>query len=157
MDKLDIAIIQALQEDARKPYTDIAKTLNVAESTVRNRVARLLDDDTLRLRATFDYMKLGFNASAFLNVVVRPGKLEEVAHKLKAIPEVSYLLAITGTPDLLAELTCRDHQHLMEVITQRVHAIDGIVSTSTSIIMKVYKELLPTINQECDWRLEIGD
>ena len=54
MDKLDIAIIQALQEDARKPYTDIAKTLNVAESTVRNRVARLLDDDTLRLRATFD-------------------------------------------------------------------------------------------------------
>lgn len=155
MDKLDIAIIQALQEDARKPYTDIAKVLNVSESTVRNRVTRLLDDDTLRLRATFDYMKLGFNASAFLNVVVQPGSLDTVATQLKAIPEVSYLLAITGTPDLLAELTCRDHQHLMDVITQKIHIIPGIVSTSTSIILKVYKELLPNINPEA--RLEAGD
>ena len=41
MDKLDISIMQELQEDARKPYTDIAKILGVAESTVRNRVSRL--------------------------------------------------------------------------------------------------------------------
>lgn len=155
MDKLDIAIIQALQEDARKAYTDIAKVLNVSESTVRNRVARLLEDDTLRLRATFDYIKLGFNASAFLNVIVQPGHLDAVATQLKAIPEVSYLLAITGTPDLLAELTCRDHQHLMDVITKQIHEIPGIVSTSTSIILKVYKELLPNISAGA--RLEIGD
>ncbi|MEM7347154.1 MAG: Lrp/AsnC family transcriptional regulator [Chloroflexota bacterium] len=145
MDQLDISIIQALQDDARKPYTDIAKNLGVAESTIRNRVSRLLADDTLRLRATFDYFKLGFNASAFVNITVQPGTIEAVAEQLKAIPEVSYLLAVTGDADLMVELTCRNQSHLMELITHQIRTISGITHTSTTMILKVYKELLPSL------------
>ena len=146
MDNLDKAIIRALQADARKPYTDVARALAVSESTVRNRVTRLLADDTLRLRATFDYLKLGFNASAFLNIAVQPGTIKTVAEQLQAISEVSYLLAITGDADLLIELTCRNHDHLMDVITNQVRTIAGITATDTSIILKVYKELLPSLD-----------
>jgi len=148
MDQLDIAIIQALQVDARKPYTDIAKSLGVAESTVRNRVSRLLADDTLRLRATFDYLKLGFNASAFMHITVQPGSDETVAARLKTIPEVSYLMAITGDADLLVELTCRNHSHLMAVITQQIRTIPGIAHTATNMILHVYKELLPSLSSK---------
>ena len=146
MDQLDISIIQALQEDARKPYTDIAKTLGVAESTIRNRVSRLLVDNTLRLRATFDYLKLGFNASAFVNITVQPGSVDQVAAELCTVPEVSYLVAISGEADLMVELMCRNHQHLMDLITKQIHQIPGVTNTSTTMILRVYKELLPNLS-----------
>ncbi len=147
MDQLDIAIIRALQIDARKPYTDIAKELDVAESTIRNRVSRLLADDTLRLRATFDYFKLGFNASAFIHITVQPGTDEDVADQLKQIPEVSYLMAVAGEADLLAELTCRNQAHLMDVVISQIRTIPGIIKTDTQMIMRVYKELLPSLDE----------
>lgn len=146
MDQLDISIIQALQEDARKSYTEIAKLLNVAEGTVRNRVSRLLADDTLRLRATFDYLKVGFDASAVMTISVQPGMLDEVANELKAINEVSYLMAITGDADLLVELTCRHNRHLLDVISNKIGKISGVTDTSTSMVLQVYKELLPSLS-----------
>ena len=146
MDQLDISIIQALQEDARKSYTDIAKLLNVAEGTVRNRVSRLLADDTLRLRATFDYLKVGFDASAVMTISVQPGMLDKVAKALQVINEVSYLMAITGDADLLVELTCRDNKHLLDVISNKIGKIPGITDTSTNMVLQVYKELLPSLS-----------
>ena len=145
LDQLDIAIIQALQEDARKPYTDIAKALGVAESTVRNRVSRLLADDTLRLRATFDYLKLGFEAPAFVYLTVQPGHIDAVAAELMALPEASYLVAITGEADLMVELMCRSHSHLMALLTERICKIPGVTHTATTMILRTYKELLPSL------------
>jgi Lrp/AsnC family transcriptional regulator for asnA, asnC and gidA len=145
MDHLDIAIIQTLQDDARKPYTDIAKTLGVAESTIRNRVARLLADDTLRLRATFDYLKLGFGAPAFLNITVQPGFIDDVAAALIAIPEVSYLVATSGEAHLMVELMCRNHHHLMDLVSQQICKIPGVTHTAITMILRTYKELLPSL------------
>jgi len=148
LDQLDMAIIQALQDDARKPYTDIAKTLGIAESTVRNRVSRLLADDTLRLRATFDYFKMGFGAPAFVHISVQPGTIEAVAAELANIPEVSYLVAVTGEADLMVELMCRNHNHLMDLMNEHIHKIPSITSTSTTMILRIYKELLPSLPSE---------
>ncbi|MEM7333703.1 MAG: Lrp/AsnC ligand binding domain-containing protein [Chloroflexota bacterium] len=144
IDQIDYAIIQALQQDSRKPYTEIAKNLSIAESTVRNRVSRLLADNTLRLGATFDFIKLGFNASAFMSIRVQADQFDEVAEALKTIPEVSYLLAVTGEFDLMAELTCRDHEHLMDTI-KKIRGISAIINTATQTILHVYKELLPSL------------
>ena len=144
IDQVDFSIIRALQQDSRKPYTDIAKSLGIAESTVRYRVSRLLAENTLRLGATFDFIKLGFNASAFMSIRVQANSFDEVAESLKTIPEVSYLLATSGDFDLLAELTCRDREHLMHTIKQ-IRNINAIVTTSTQMILQVYKELLPSL------------
>ena len=145
LDTLDVSIIRALQSDARKPFTDIAKSLGVAESTVRNRVSRLKADGTLRLGATFDFMRLGFNASAFMTICVQPGTIDNVAARLETIAEVSYLLAITGNADLMVELTCRDHIHLKDTV-KAIRKIDGITRSSTQMILHVYKELLPSLD-----------
>jgi Lrp/AsnC family transcriptional regulator for asnA, asnC and gidA len=146
MDHLDAGIIQALQDDARKPFTEIAKHIGVTEGTVRNRVSRLLSDDTLRLRGTVDPLKAGFKAPAFIQISVQPGLLDEVAAKLGAINEVSYIVATTGDHDLLIEILCRDTAHLMSLISDKIHKIAGITHTSTSMILRIYKELMPTLD-----------
>ncbi|MEM9656235.1 MAG: Lrp/AsnC family transcriptional regulator [Actinomycetota bacterium] len=144
VDELDHEIIRALQEDSRLPFTEIAKRLGVVEGTVRNRVSRLVADGTLRLGATFDFAKLGFNSSAFLSIRVRGDRFDQVAEALKEIPEVSYLLVVTGDYDLMAELTCRDSDHLMAT-TRKIRGLPDVAATTTQTILHVYKELLPTL------------
>ena len=41
VDETDVAILTALQEDGRRPFTEIARALGLSEGTVRQRVARL--------------------------------------------------------------------------------------------------------------------
>ena len=43
-----------LQADARRPNTDIARRLGVAETTVRNRIARLTRDGVVQCGAWTD-------------------------------------------------------------------------------------------------------
>lgn len=150
MDNLDRAIVHFLQEDARMPFTEIAKELGVVEGTIRNRVAKLLESETLRLNATIDPHKAGFSSPAFIFVTVKPGSLERVAAELAKVPEVSYLVATTGDFDLLVEVMCFSSDHLLELIMEQIHQIEDISQTRTSMILKVFKELLPNLSNMFD-------
>ena len=59
MDQIDLDIISFLQTDGRMPFTDIAKALDVSEGTVRNRVARLVQDRMLQIVGMVDPYRLG--------------------------------------------------------------------------------------------------
>lgn len=146
MDDLDYAILMELQEDGRRPFTEIAKNLGVAESTVRNRVARMLNENYLQIRGYADPHRLGFETPAFVFVTVRPGYMDQVAARIAALPEVSYLVATMGNADLVVELYCRDASHLMTVISRDIHNVDGVVQTTSSLILHVYKEVMPDVN-----------
>src|SRR3954453_21303379 len=47
LDVLDRQIIRILQKTGRKTNTDIARELSVTETTVRKRIAQLVDDDMI--------------------------------------------------------------------------------------------------------------
>ena len=53
-DKLNQAIIEMLQTDGRRPYSEIAQALNVSEGTIRNRVAGMKNAGLLRIVAIAD-------------------------------------------------------------------------------------------------------
>ena len=49
LDDLDRGIIQMLQRNARMPNTEIARALSVTETTIRNRVSRLVDEELIEI------------------------------------------------------------------------------------------------------------
>jgi DNA-binding Lrp family transcriptional regulator len=51
LDVLDRQIIRILQKTGRKTNTDIARKLSVTETTVRKRIAQLMDDDMINIVA----------------------------------------------------------------------------------------------------------
>ena len=55
LDDTDQAIIALLREDGRMPYRAIARQLDIAENTVRGRVRRMEESDTLRLVAVTEF------------------------------------------------------------------------------------------------------
>ena len=139
MDELDRRILQTLQEDGRTPFTEIARQVNVSETTVRARYQGLVERGIVRTVAIVDPYALGFQAPAILAISAEPAAVDEVARAISELPEVSYLVMTLGASDLIAEVFCRDLPHLTRLITQEIYGIPGVRSTEALMIARSYK------------------
>ena len=139
MDELDQLILQTLQEDGRTPFTQIAEQAGVSETTIRSRYRSLEKAGIVRIVGVVDPFALGFQAPAIVGISVDADKIDQVAGKIAAFPEVSYLVMTLGSSDLTIEVFCRDLHHLTDLITQGIGAIPGVRSTETLMIARSYK------------------
>ncbi len=139
LDHIDHEIIRMLQHDGRTPFTEIAKALGISEGTVRNRVARLTENQTIQVVALIDPYRLGFDAAALIGVSVEPPLIEAAAEQIARFPEVSYLVLVSGMFDLIVEALCRDREHLANFLSQSLHQVPGVKSTQTFVILRTYK------------------
>jgi len=139
LDDLDHKIIRLLQYDGRMPYTEIAEHVDVTEGTVRRRVSRLLDSGIMQVVAVVEPQFLGWAAAAMVGVSVQIGMSDAVASKVAEFPEVSYLFQASGEFDLFVEIYCRDREHFVDFLNNTLHRIEGILSTRTFMILKMYK------------------
>lgn len=147
LDELDFAILTQLQDDGRKSYSDIARALGVSVGTVRNRITRMVEDETVRFICRPDAYRVGFHTPANIKVSIRPSSLiEQAAAQIGEFPEVYYLALVAGEFDLDIDLMCRDQEHLSSLIAERLHKVPGVFATRTSIILRVFKLSLPDLS-----------
>jgi Lrp/AsnC family transcriptional regulator for asnA, asnC and gidA len=139
LDDVDRRIIGALQADGRRPYSRIAADLGVSESVVRYRAQRLEATGVLQVVGIADPLRIGFDRMALIGLKVRPGTLEAVCEAVTGFPETSYVAAIAGSFDVLVEVICRDTAHFTELLTQRLHHVDGVVSTESFLVLQIHK------------------
>ena len=139
MDELDIEIIEYLQHDGRMPFTEIAQLLDVSEGTVRNRVARLIKNQTLHIVGLIDPARLGFDAPAMIGITVQGENIEDVAMKIASFPEVSYLIMVSGEYDLIFEVLCRDRQHLATFLNESLRQVAGVMRAQTFMTLRTFK------------------
>ena len=139
MDRIDSEIIHKLQKDGRMPFTDIAKALGISEGTVRNRVSRLVDEKVIQIVAMVDPSQVGFEAPAMIGVSVEPPRMESVAETVVGLPEVSYLIMVSGEFDFFVEVLCRDRAHLAAFLNEKLRRVPGVTRTQTFMTLKTYK------------------
>ena len=138
-DAQDKAIIAELQRDGRAPYSTIAETVGLSETAVRNRVKRLTDSGVVQIVAVTDPTQLGFARQAMIGIRAS-GALEPVAEALAALPEVDYVVITAGTYDVLVEVVCESDAHLLELVSQRIRAIEGVRDTDTLLYLKLQQQ-----------------
>jgi Lrp/AsnC family transcriptional regulator for asnA, asnC and gidA len=139
LDQIDLDIIEQLQLDGRKAFTDIARKLDISEGTVRNRVQRLVSKDILQVIGLVDPLQLGYDAPAMIGVSVQPPDLEAAAKTICNFPEVSYLVMVSGEFDLLVEVMCQDRDHLASFLNDQLRQVTGVLRTQTFLILRTYK------------------
>ena len=139
LDELDSGIVRELQEDGRRSYREIARKLGVAEGTVRWRARRLTDSGVVRVVAIPDPFRLGYRVLAFVLIQVEPGRQRHVIEALTTFPEATYVSSLTGRADIYMQIVCRDHDHLFELLSDRIPAIGGITGAETFTELKMYK------------------
>ena len=139
VDDLDRRIIKMLQVDGRLSNTEIARSLEITETTVRKRIARLLDERLISIVAVPTPEASGMLLSAILGVSVELTAIHNVAETIRTYPEVRYVGMSAGRYDLMVEAFFTDQEHLLEFVTGKLGCLPGITSLETSIILKVVK------------------
>jgi len=139
IDETDRAIISRLQYNGREPYTQIAEGLNITEGSVRRRVKKLVNDGMMQIVAIVAPHNLGYTEAAMIGISVKTNLLSVVADEIAKLPEVSYLFQAAGEFDLFAEVFCRDREHFVSFLNDKLQQIPGVESTQSFMILKPYK------------------
>ena len=139
VDDLDRRIIKMLQVDGRLSNTEIARSLEITETTVRKRIAHLLDERLMSIVAVPTPEASGMLLSAIMGVSVELTAIHSVADTIRTYPEVRYVGMSAGRYDLMLEAFFTDQEHLLEFVTGKLGCLPGITSLETSIILKVVK------------------
>ena len=138
VDELDRAIIEALQENGRESFRRIAARLEVSEGTVRARYGRLVADGVLQVVAVTNPLGLGFDQA--LIGVKTTASPSGVADEIARWPEADYVVVTAGRYDLIVEVVASDRNDLLE-ITNRMRALESVVSTETFFYLEMWKQL----------------
>jgi Lrp/AsnC family transcriptional regulator, regulator for asnA, asnC and gidA len=149
LDKVDQAIIEALQKNGRESFRRIAAEVGVSEATVRARYSRLCDQNILQVTGVTNPLGLGFEAMAMVGIRTA-GAPEPVADEIAKWEEAGYVVVTAGQYDILVELVCADRRQLLD-LTSRIRALEGVVSTESFLYLALWKQLY-------DWgaRIENG-
>jgi Lrp/AsnC family transcriptional regulator, regulator for asnA, asnC and gidA len=140
IDEIDQRIIDALQLDGRRPYTKLAAELGISEASVRQRVANLINNQVMQIVAITNPLKMGFSLASMISIRVSGDRLLEVAREISAFDEVIYLIICAGSQDLLAEVVCRDNDHLLSFLTEKLYKVRGVQQTETYMYLRVVKQ-----------------
>ncbi|MEM7344268.1 MAG: Lrp/AsnC family transcriptional regulator [Chloroflexota bacterium] len=141
LDEVDRKIIQYLQKNGRESFTKMSEEMGIPTSTVRDRTNRLLDNDILRIMGLLNPLKARERVMANIGIKLSSGDHERITAEISQFDEVSYLVVCAGSFDLMVEVVCRDHTHLLE-LTTALKNISGVHSTETFIYYKIVKEVL---------------
>ena len=139
LDDVSKAIIEQLQQDGRRSYAAIGKEVGLSEAAVRQRVQRLIEAGVMQVVAVTDPIELGFARQAMVGVRVT-GPVDAVADRLAELEEVDYVVVTAGAYDLLVEVVCESDEHLLELLSGRIRAIEGVAGTETFMYLKLRKQ-----------------
>jgi Lrp/AsnC family transcriptional regulator for asnA, asnC and gidA len=132
-------IIRALQADARKPISRIAREVGATEATVRRRIDKLLRDGIIeRFTVVLDYHKLGRIIKAFIGLRVQPAKLKEIVDHLSKHPDIQVLYRTSGDTDIITEVIFEKMEDL-NIFLEEELKLEGILGTIVTIVIGPYK------------------
>ncbi len=138
--EIDKRIIEHLQEDGRRPFTQIAAALGLSESAVRARTNRLVEQGIIQIVGVTDPLKLGFAQMAMIGIRCEPRKLLEVAERIAAFPEVDYVVITAGRYDILIETVHEDNEALLRFLSEKLRTVDGVAETETFVYLRLVKQ-----------------
>lgn len=126
-DEKDKEILNFLQENYKISYKDLSKKVNLAASTIHNRVQNMIKEGIIRKFDTLvDPFKVGYESIAILGLSIDPMKLDEVAKRLTEYDDIQLVASSTGDHNLLIKIIAKDEKNLWRFINDEIKILDGI-------------------------------
>jgi Lrp/AsnC family transcriptional regulator for asnA, asnC and gidA len=139
LDDVSKAIVEQLQTDGRKSYSDIGRAVELSEAAVRQRVQKLIETGVMQIVAITDPLQMGFNRQAMIGIRTS-GDARVVADKLSAIASVEYVVLTAGSFDIMVEVVCHDDEALLELLNGTIRSIPGVVGTEVFTYLQLKKQ-----------------
>ena len=113
IDKIDVAIIEALKKDAHTSFREIARLLNVSPDTISNRFEQLKKEGVIiNSTVVIDPSRIGYSFIARFGINVKPAYSPQVLEKIIKLPSVIVASKLVGSHDVIAISVVKDFLHL---------------------------------------------
>lgn len=138
IDSLDRGILNALMENARTAYAELAKQFNVSPGTIHVRVEKMKQSGIIKgTRVEIDPKHLGYDVCCFIGIILKSARDYPAAvAKLDALDEVVEAWYTTGHYSIFIKVMCRSIDALQLVLINKIQTIDEIQSTETLISLQ---------------------
>jgi Lrp/AsnC family transcriptional regulator, leucine-responsive regulatory protein len=149
LDRIDIAILRELQQNARITNAELARAVNLSPTPCFNRVRALEKLGLFRQQVTLlDANALGLHINVFIQVSLEKqveDALRRFEQEVGERPEVMECYLMTGDADYLLRVVVPDMQSLERFIVQWLTKIPGVSNIRSSFALKQvrYKTALP--------------
>lgn len=139
LDDVSRAIVEQLQNDGRKSYSDIGRAVDLSEAAVRQRVQKLIESGVMQIVAITDPLQMGFNRQAMIGIRTT-GDARAVADELATIGAVEYVVLTAGSFDIMVEVVCNDDADLIGLLNGTIRTIPGVVETEVFTYLQLKKQ-----------------
>ncbi len=143
LDPTDAKIIQMLQQDGRRSYSEIAEAVGRTEVTIRRRVRRLISEGVIKkFTAVIDPMRMGRHVCAMIRVKTMMKQATLIAEKLKDYEEVEEAYFLDGACGLMLKVSVEDLSELRTFLEKKLGKIPGVGEIETCIVLETVKSAL---------------
>ncbi|MXR21640.1 Lrp/AsnC family transcriptional regulator [Halobacterium bonnevillei] len=136
LDDTDRAILRALQSNARKPFSEIAREIEMSSATVHDRVNRMEEAGVIRgYHADLDPKAVGLGTSAIVGLRVEQGREDEALDQLADIEGVQEINLTTGEWDIILRVYAENTDTLRDLMFEEIADMDGFARSQTMVVL----------------------
>jgi Lrp/AsnC family transcriptional regulator for asnA, asnC and gidA len=146
LDETDRAILRLLQADARMPFSEIAREIDMSSATVHDRVNKLEEEGVIQgYHAKVDPKAAGYGISAFVGIRVEQGGEWDTLERLRDIDGIQEVHLTTGEWDVVIRVYAENADELRELMFSEVPETEGFDRSQTMVILGTdyESEILP--------------
>jgi len=146
LDDRDLAILRALQGDARATFAEIGEGVGLAASTVHERVRKLERAGVIRgYRADVDAEALGLFVTSLVSVMpLDPRQPDDLPDRVRELPEVEACHSVAGDENYILKVRTRTTSDLEDFL-RRLREKAG-VQTRTTVVLSTPFENRPIVH-----------
>ena len=120
---------------------ELAKELGVSDATIHARVKKMVEEGLIKgFTIRLDHEKLGYGVTAFVEVRVKPGTVDDALLKLSSTEGVLEVHEIHGHCDILLKMKAKDLGELRDKVVNKIRKFEEVVSSEAFAVLKVVKE-----------------
>ncbi|WP_225784602.1 Lrp/AsnC family transcriptional regulator [Xenophilus sp. Marseille-Q4582] len=143
-DKIDLAILRILLQDARRTLQDIGAEVGLSPTSCWSRIKRLQDEGVIRrYTVEVDPARLGYQDQVIVQLTLEShteDTLYAFGQVLATIPEILEAYLVSGDYDYYIRIAVRDTRDYERLLREKLYKIPGIRHSQSHFVLRVLKE-----------------
>lgn len=144
LDRIDIKILELLQEDSKISVKYISEQLNLSQTPVSERIKKLEKEGYIEnYMAVLNERKLGLKQTVFIGVKIKGqtrSSLDKFLTKVNDFPEVMECYQVAGSFDYLLKIVIKDIEAYQIFIETKLSLISELENVHTYVAIKKGKK-----------------
>ncbi len=143
LDEMDREVLRLLQENSRISSAELARQVNLSAPGLQKRLRKLEEKGVIDRYVTLvNREALGLDLLCFAQVTLahhHPECISTFCDRVQSLTEVLECHHLAGEFDYLLKFVVVNHQHLEQLLREKISPIPGVDKIKTSIVLNEVK------------------